>query len=397
MLAEFESLIAEGEVIVLSGRANEIGRRFVEFRLRGDGHLFADNEALGAISDCLDAASAKVYDFLRENGASYARDMEWGTGFTRLQLQEALQQLAEAGLVSCENYSAFNQIIQSPQKRPQRDVGTRGMPANGSPWRKGRHVRRGSRSEIRKMIQSRSRMRDGRWFLTTSLAVMGKPLDENRRAEMQARLLLQRYGILVKEWYRREKGLLSWYRLFQVLKRMEWQGEIRRGYFVNGLSGVQFAMPEALELLEKISRNRLPAENSVPAEDKPVWLSTADPALPHGPGYPWDLTTPGATRLNVVRSAMNYLAFVACQPVIYAEGFFERLTFLTELSDAHLEALISQICSFLKLPGHLKPRNRIEVLQIDGRPAAASRHAHAFTQNGFETEGDGLILWPSAL
>jgi ATP-dependent Lhr-like helicase len=247
------------------------------------------------------------------------------------------------------------------------------------------------------MVQSRSRMKDGRWFLTTSLAVMGKPLDENRRAEMQARLLLQRYGILVKEWYRREKGLLPWYRLFQVLKRLEWQGEIRRGYFVNGLSGVQFALPEALELLEKISSSRLPAENSLPEEDKPVWLSTADPALPHGPGYPWQLTTPDGTQLNIVGSAMNYLGFVACQPVVYAEGFFERLTFLAAFSDAHLEALISQICNFLKLPGHLKPRNRIEILRIDGRPAASYRHANMFIRKGFETEGDGLILWPSAL
>ena len=56
------------------------------------------------------------------------------------------------------------------------------------------------------MIQDRNRIKEARWFLTTSLAVAGKPADDEERAYYQARLLLHRYGILVKEWYRREHG-----------------------------------------------------------------------------------------------------------------------------------------------------------------------------------------------
>ena len=113
MLAEFNTLISEGEIIALSGRANDIGRRFVAYRLRGDGNLFSDGEVMATATSRLSTYAATVVTFLKENGASYARDMEWGTGFTRLQLQGALQQLAESGLASCENHEAFIQIIQS--------------------------------------------------------------------------------------------------------------------------------------------------------------------------------------------------------------------------------------------------------------------------------------------
>jgi ATP-dependent Lhr-like helicase len=103
-------------------------------------------------------------------------------------------------------------------------------------------------------------------------------MDNLQRAEGQARLLLHRYGILVKEWYRRENGLLPWYQIFQALKRLEWQGEIRRGYFISGLSGVQFALPEAVELLDKINRTPVSGDTSA------LLISTLDPAWPCGGG-----------------------------------------------------------------------------------------------------------------
>ena len=83
------------------------------------------------------------------------------------------------------------------------------------------------------MLQQRSRIQDGRWFLTTSFAILGKPIEENQRIERQARLLLQRYGILVKEWYRREQGLLAWYNLFQVLKPFSFSGSVSTYLAIN--------------------------------------------------------------------------------------------------------------------------------------------------------------------
>ena len=70
---------------------------------------------------------------------------------------------------------------------------------------------------------------------------------------------------------------------FQVLKKMEWSGEIRRGYFIEGLSGVQFATDEALRLLGKINSNEFSLGN------KAQLLSTIGPALPFGGQLEWGL------------------------------------------------------------------------------------------------------------
>jgi ATP-dependent Lhr-like helicase len=241
------------------------------------------------------------------------------------------------------------------------------------------------------MIQDRSRIIDGRWFLTTSLAITGKPMDYQKRAELQARLLLHRYGILVKEWYRREHGLLPWYQIFQILKRLEWQGEIRRGYFVAGLSGLQFALPEALELLEKIiCRPGFP-------KTKPILLSSLDPALPFGGGIDWGVVDSGGLAQKIIRSASNHLVFVDGRVILVCEGYFQRLLVLDDLPRHTWEKLARMIRGYLKMPYPLKPGNRIEIHQINNHPAAASPYAGPLLKTGFEKEGAKLVLWPSAM
>jgi hypothetical protein len=49
------------------------------------------------------------------------------------------------------------------------------------------------------------------------------------------------------------------------------------------------------------------------------------------------------------------------------------------------------------MPHPLKPAGRIEIHQIDNRPAAASPVAEDLVKNGFEKDGTKLVLWPSAV
>ena len=105
------------------------------------------------------------------------------------------------------------------------------------------------------------------WFLIDSFAVRGKSLTEEERIDNQTHLLLKRYGILVKEEYRRESNFVNWYNIFQNLKRLEWQGKIRRGFYIERLSGIQFALPEAVDLLEKVqtgSKETLISSSQIP-------------------------------------------------------------------------------------------------------------------------------------
>jgi ATP-dependent Lhr-like helicase len=385
-LAELEGLIANGEIIVLAGKTKDSGRRSIQFRLRGDGSIFAQREALLAKSEQLGNAAQTVFAFLTENGASYVRDMEMGTGLSRLQLQTALREMADQELVSCENYQSFLAVLQSDyhKRPPHRRIK---KPRSHSPFK----GPRASQTAIRKMVQEQSRARDGRWFLATSFAVMGKPLDTRQRAAAQARLLLQRYGIVVKEFYRREDGLLSWHAIFQCLKRLEWQGEIRRGYFVDGLSGVQFALPEALELLERIHHRQFTPEAA------PVVLNCMDPALPYGGTVDWNMTDAAGTFLNIVRLPGNHLAFLDGQPVLYGEGLFRRLTDTGNLTENDFLNIVGYFSDWLKLPASLRPQNRIEIAQINERRATNSKYCEQLIQIGYAKEGETLTLWPSAL
>jgi ATP-dependent Lhr-like helicase len=387
-IEEFEHLISEGEIIAQTGRTMDNGRRYIEFRLRGEGTIFFAQETLLAKTSHLNPAATTVFDFLNECGASYFRDIELGTGLTLLELQRALRELADRRLASCENYSAFLMVLQSPHQQKTNH------PSAIKNTRRGVYPQRPlplKRSAIRELVQARAQMKDGRWFLTTSFAIMGKPISTGERATRQARLLLQRYGILVKEWYRREEGLLPWYQIFQALKRLEWQGEIRRGYFVEGLSGIQFALPEAVELLVKIQNNNKPKSNT------PIMLSTIDPALPFGGSVDWGLVDSQGDAVRIVRAASNYLVFVGGMPVLYGENGFNRLLMLQNLSPATYKSSLNVIQNLLKLPQRLRPNNRIEISQINNQPAAHSQFTDHFIKIGFEKDREKLVLWPSSV
>ena len=413
-LDEFDGRIAAGDIIVQTGRSGEGGRKFAEFRLRGDGSMFRDINGLPDSGQSLSPDAGTIYDFLKENGASFGRDLETGTALTWPRLQQALHEMAAYGLVSCDNYSGFMSLFQSPRKLMGDGAGKDGPGSSAPRWIPGRHLRTPSKSTrrrpstvgyfrpelkskagpygpsragIRKLVSERRRFNEGRWFLTTSFGVMGKPLDAGQRAERQARLLLERYGILIKEWYRREQGLLPWYHLFQVLKRLEWRGEIRRGYFVSGLSGIQFALPAALEMLEKINK-------TLSSEDEaPVLLSSLDPALPYGGGMDWGLTDTDGNPVKIVRSASNHLVLVKGEVIVVCENHFERLVTLRNLSETTWQSVIQLLKDYLKIPHPLRKQNRIEIDQINHRPAAEDPVAKGLLDSGFEQDGDKLVLW----
>jgi ATP-dependent Lhr-like helicase len=86
---------------------------------------------------------------------------------------------------------------------------------------------------------------------------------------MQARALLRRYGVVSRRLMTREPNVQPWRVLARVFRTLEARGEIRGGRFVAGLSGEQFALPEAVERLREVRRT--------PSNDRVTVLSAADP------------------------------------------------------------------------------------------------------------------------
>src|SRR5207247_10915755 len=87
--------------------------------------------------------------------------------------------------------------------------------------------------------------------------------------ETFARTLLRRYGIVFRRMIDRESLRASWFDLGRIYRRLEARGEIRGGYFVSGVSGEQFALPEAVGLLRSLRKAKTSREL--------IALSAADP------------------------------------------------------------------------------------------------------------------------
>ncbi len=219
---QFQSLITKGQLVVISPLQKEGNESFCFFE-RGQGGTILQSTGLEKEEPASDEQSEIVLTFLKQNGISPYGDIEEGTGFSGTLLIKILRNLLFAGQITTDNYPAFIECL-LPEKSDK--------------------LITSKRHQIKRRVQNQLLLKEGRWFLTSSYAVMGRKKTRQEIIEEQARLLLRRHGILVKEWYRRERGFVPWYEIFQTLKRLEWQGEILRGYFIDGLSGIQYALPE---------------------------------------------------------------------------------------------------------------------------------------------------------
>ena len=150
----------------------------------------------------------------------------------------------------------------------------------------------------------------GRWSLTEPLFRLGA--DAPSRAERhraRAELLLERYGILTREQVLAERIPGGFAGLYETLCGLETLGVCRRGYFVEGLGGAQFALPGAVE--------RLRSEHA-----GQVVLAATDPAQPYGAALPWPVSPEGEGRRSSRRPARvpgAHVVLVAGAPVLYVE------------------------------------------------------------------------------
>ena len=97
-----------------------------------------------------------------------------------------------------------------------------------------------------------------------------RPRTDPETLEHIAMTLLRRYGVMFWRLLEREADWMPpWRELLPVYHRLEARGDIRGGRFVAGLSGEQFALPEAIPLLRDMRRR--PHDGSV------VCISGIDP------------------------------------------------------------------------------------------------------------------------
>ena len=165
---------------------------------------------------------------LQRHGAMFTRDIEMETGLLRPHLEEALKVLVYEGRVTADSFSPLRWLLRPERVKARQEK--RRQPA-------------GSSAPI------------GRWSLVA--AAQDSEHDERPMEGRQQQLasicraLLRRYGVVFRAGIQREGLLPPWRYLLAYLRRMEDRGEVRGGRFVDGFSGEQFALPEALGLLRR--------------------------------------------------------------------------------------------------------------------------------------------------
>jgi len=252
----------------------------VRFFERGTGRFWLDTSGQddSALATRLSQEAAQVLDFIREEGASFVGDIQAGTGLMMQAVRRGLRELVSLSVVTNDTIEALREVVRWRSLPPQNVVDpTRWLPADYQPSPDRRVVQR--RPNLRRLPRWRRPDRlggvlsswSGRWSLVNRVSALGPNAGEEAIAVGIARQWLDRYGIVTRECWRKERPPVGWRSIYLELKKLEFRGEARRGYFVRGLGGAQFATPAAVEMLRMIA-----AEDS---RDAPfVVIAASDPA-----------------------------------------------------------------------------------------------------------------------
>jgi ATP-dependent helicase Lhr and Lhr-like helicase len=177
-----------------------------------------------------------VLDTLAARGALFLHEVASASTLPDFAVRRALAELVAAGLVTSDGFAGLRAIVDTP--------------GNGR-----RHAA-------------------GRWSRTTTMQITTaeEASAERRRdkaVEAYAWTLLRRYGVVFRRVLTREANAVPWREIVRVYRRLEARGEIRGGRFVSGMSGEQFALPDAVERLREVRRT--------PSGGRLITISAADP------------------------------------------------------------------------------------------------------------------------
>jgi ATP-dependent Lhr-like helicase len=233
----------------------------------------------------------------------------------------------------------------------------------------------------------------GRWSLTEPLFRRGAdgPSPAERRRAL-AELLLERHGILTREQVLAERIEGGFAGLYETLCNLETLGVCRRGYFVEGLGGAQFALPGAVE--------RLRSERA-----DPLVLAATDPAQPYGAALPWpSIGREGPARggerggRRPARVPGAHVVLVAGAPVLYVERGGRGLIVLDAVAagatgaevvaDERVRAALSALGEAV----HAGRIGRLALERIDGEPAIGSQWETLLAEFGFRSGPRRLTL-----
>jgi ATP-dependent Lhr-like helicase len=337
--ALLDELVAMGEVVWVGRGPLGPGDGRVALYLRAEAARLVPEPQEPAPGEL----QARIRDHLARRGASFFPDLYVAAGGGDPEaVLEALWDLVWAGEVTNDTFAPLR-LVGAPSRRavpPRRPLPQRVPPRAVGRW-----------SLVRDLLEPRA--------------------TPTERLYAQAGVLLQRHGVLVREAVVAEGWSGGFAALYPVLRAMEEAGRARRGYFVAGLGGAQFALPGAVDRLRSCRE----------ADGRVLALAATDPANPYGATLPWPEHGAGA---RPARAAGAYLVVESGEPRLYLERGGRSLWTWGEVRVEHLRALVAVAGAGA----------RLEVQRVDGVAVRASPLAPVLAESGFGHSPRGMVAWP---
>jgi ATP-dependent Lhr-like helicase len=339
---ELDALCASGEVVWVGAGLDRVALFFRE-----------DASALGKPAGA-PAPEGEAHDAIRTalgRSAEFWFDLVAQTGLDAEVALPALWDLVWAGEVTNDAWT------------PLRAARRYGVP---KPERRGRRFDRRRATGITAT--------QGRWSLADRLFV-GEP---DRRA--LAELLLERHGIVTRDSVRSE-GIPGGYgAVYGELRALETLGVCRRGYFVEGLGGAQFALAGAVERLRELRPRD--EEDAV----DPLVLAASDPAQPYGASLPW----PKRAGARAARVAGAQVVLLGGEPALFVDRGGKSLVPLRDPEEDWLRPALAALVEHVRRGG----AKRLAVERFDGQPVVETELMPLLVDAGFLAGPRRAVLRP---
>jgi len=304
-------------------------------------------------------SAVRILEHLDARGPATSIDLADALGLGPTALAQALNALVREGAITQASLEPLRTPMTPPPKPSADEGGRRG--------RLGRH--RGRRAFEPRIEAPWSRVAPG-------------PAEDEESLLAWSAALLDRYGVVCRETVGLESASPPWSRLASALDAAELRGEVRRGYFVEGLSGVQYALGD---VADRLARHEFGMKHR---ECEPFLIRASDPANLYGSGAPFDIPLLEGGRARLPRSTAHAVVLSRGRPVLIAEQNGERLTLLPSASKEETARALGL------LTGLAGPHQRVlKVRLIDGRPALGHAASEALIAAGFVRDPPGLAYY----
>ena len=341
--ADLDALCAAGEVVWVGAGLDRVALYFRD-----------DTAVLGppaAEPPPAGNAHAAVRAALREAGAAFWGELLLATGLEGADALTGLWDLVWAGEVTNDSWMPLRAPRRYELPRPERG-------------------RRFSRARARGPSPTH-----GRWSLTSSL--FSGAADRRALAE----LLLERHGIVTRDGVRGEGVRGGYGAVYSELRALETVGVCRRGYFVEGLGGAQFALPGAVERLREL-RTLHPRDDALQA----LVLAAADPAQPYGAALPW----PRRSGARAARVAGAWVVLLEGEAALFVERGGRSLVPLRDPDPEWLRPALAALVDHVRAGG----AKRLAVERFDGEPVAETEALRLLVEAGFVAGPRRAVLRP---